>query len=217
MICCRLLAREGIDADRLTQDLRSFELRTTFEDVFPLAAASVEEYLQAVHEMSVLAAIQEAQREAHTSFDHFMFQTSQVRTQHGLPAERNGENERLFDHRSTVHNLVEKAIKCKPGYQPRCQADPVPAQLSPLPGPLCPRCAAQSKLSCVRLQAAWRKQKQAFLQSLSRAPTIAPLPAPANAALLSDRPASGAWPRSHTTTQSEVTGVWGPDSDVAPY
>lgn len=76
---CRLLAREGIDADRLTQDLRAFELKTTFEDVFPVDAASVEEYLQHVHEMTVLAAIQEAQQEGHSSFDDFMFQASQVR------------------------------------------------------------------------------------------------------------------------------------------
>ena len=78
---CRLLAREGIDADRLTQDLRSFELKTTFEDVFPVDAASVEEYLQHVHEMTVLAAIQEAQQEGHSSFDDFMFQASQVQKQ----------------------------------------------------------------------------------------------------------------------------------------
>ncbi|TYG84823.1 hypothetical protein ES288_A13G002300v1 [Gossypium darwinii] len=52
----RLLAREGINAEQLTHDLKSFELKisiifhifiyTTFEDVFPVEATSVEEYLQ---------------------------------------------------------------------------------------------------------------------------------------------------------------------------
>ncbi|KAG2309445.1 hypothetical protein Bca52824_029193 [Brassica carinata] len=32
----RLLAREGINAEQLARDLKSFELKTTFEDVFPL-------------------------------------------------------------------------------------------------------------------------------------------------------------------------------------
>ncbi|XP_042510740.1 uncharacterized protein LOC122086086 isoform X2 [Macadamia integrifolia] len=42
----RLLAREGIKVEQLPQDLKSFELKTTFEDVFPAEATSDEEYLQ---------------------------------------------------------------------------------------------------------------------------------------------------------------------------
>ncbi|TYJ42981.1 hypothetical protein E1A91_A03G122800v1 [Gossypium mustelinum] len=42
----RLLAWEGINAEQLTRDVKSFELKTTFEDVFPAEATSVEEYLQ---------------------------------------------------------------------------------------------------------------------------------------------------------------------------
>ncbi|KAJ6411111.1 hypothetical protein OIU84_007796 [Salix udensis] len=42
----RLLAREGINTEQLARDLKSFELKTTFEDVFPAEATSVEEYLQ---------------------------------------------------------------------------------------------------------------------------------------------------------------------------
>uniref|UniRef100_A0A804LK96 Nuclear pore protein n=1 Tax=Zea mays TaxID=4577 RepID=A0A804LK96_MAIZE len=42
----RLLAREGINAEQLARDLKSFELKTTFEDVFPSEATTVEEYLQ---------------------------------------------------------------------------------------------------------------------------------------------------------------------------
>ncbi|KAL7196470.1 hypothetical protein ACSBR1_036474 [Camellia fascicularis] len=41
-----LLAREGINAEQLAQDLKSFELKMTFEDVFPAEATIVEEYLQ---------------------------------------------------------------------------------------------------------------------------------------------------------------------------
>ena len=66
-LCCilRLLAREGINAEQLTRDLKSFELKTTFEDVFPAEATSVEEYLQQVHEMEMVSAIQEAQKDKH--------------------------------------------------------------------------------------------------------------------------------------------------------
>ncbi|CAM8980926.1 unnamed protein product [Rhodiola kirilowii] len=44
----RLLAREGINAEQLARDLKSFELKTTIEDVFPSEATSIEEYLQQV-------------------------------------------------------------------------------------------------------------------------------------------------------------------------
>ncbi|KAL7180836.1 hypothetical protein ACSBR1_039824 [Camellia fascicularis] len=40
-----LLAREGINAEQLARDLKSFELKMTFEDVFPAEATIVEEYL----------------------------------------------------------------------------------------------------------------------------------------------------------------------------
>ncbi|KAK2406591.1 nuclear pore complex protein NUP93A [Trifolium repens] len=50
----RLLAREGINAEQLARDLKSFELKTTFEDVFPVEATSVEEYLQQMGTMTVV-------------------------------------------------------------------------------------------------------------------------------------------------------------------
>ncbi|KAL0337943.1 UNVERIFIED_CONTAM: Nuclear pore complex protein A [Sesamum calycinum] len=59
----RLLAREGLNAEQLARDLKSFELKTTFEDVFPAEATTVEEYLQQVHEMAMLSAVQEAQKD----------------------------------------------------------------------------------------------------------------------------------------------------------
>ncbi|KAI7992512.1 Adenylyltransferase and sulfurtransferase MOCS3 [Camellia lanceoleosa] len=51
----RLLAREGINAEQFARDLKSFELKMTFEDVFPAEATIVEEYLQqgAVESVSV--------------------------------------------------------------------------------------------------------------------------------------------------------------------
>ncbi|KAK3005649.1 hypothetical protein RJ639_017358 [Escallonia herrerae] len=68
----RLLAREGINAEQLARDLKSFELKTTFEDVFPTEAASVEEYLQQVHEMAMVSAVQEAQKDNVRSFNDYM-------------------------------------------------------------------------------------------------------------------------------------------------
>ncbi|KFK34970.1 hypothetical protein AALP_AA5G217400 [Arabis alpina] len=68
----RLLAREGINADQLSRDLKSFELKTTFEDVFPAETTSVEEYLQQVHEMAVVSAIQVAQKDNVRSFNDYM-------------------------------------------------------------------------------------------------------------------------------------------------
>ncbi|KAG7561192.1 Nucleoporin interacting component Nup93/Nic96 [Arabidopsis thaliana x Arabidopsis arenosa] len=68
----RLLAREGIDADQLSRDLKSFELKTTFEDVFPAETTNVEEYLQQVHEMAMVSAIQEAQKDNVRSFNNYM-------------------------------------------------------------------------------------------------------------------------------------------------
>ncbi|GAB4851632.1 Nuclear pore complex protein nup93a [Ancistrocladus abbreviatus] len=68
----RLLAREGINAEQLARDLKSFELKTTYEDVFPAEATTVEEYLQQIHEMAMLSAIQVAQKDNLRSFDDYM-------------------------------------------------------------------------------------------------------------------------------------------------
>ncbi|KAK4392476.1 Nuclear pore complex protein A [Sesamum angolense] len=68
----RLLAREGLNAEQLARDLKSFELKTTFEDVFPAEATTVEEYLQQVHEMAMLSAVQEAQKDNLRSFNDYM-------------------------------------------------------------------------------------------------------------------------------------------------
>ncbi|GLT26604.1 hypothetical protein SLA2020_016590 [Shorea laevis] len=68
----RLLAPEGLNAEQLARDLKSFELKTTFEDVFPAEATTVEEYLQQVDEMAMVSAIQEAQKDNVRSFDDYM-------------------------------------------------------------------------------------------------------------------------------------------------
>ncbi|XP_020258060.1 nuclear pore complex protein NUP93A-like [Asparagus officinalis] len=75
----RLLAREGINAEQLARDLKSFELKTTFEDVFPSEATTVEEYLQQVHEMAMVSSIQEAQKDNLRSFNEYMMQVLEVR------------------------------------------------------------------------------------------------------------------------------------------
>lgn len=68
----RLLAREGLNAEQLACDLKSFELKTTFEDVFPSEATTVEEYLQQVHQMAMVSALQEAQKDNLRSFNDYM-------------------------------------------------------------------------------------------------------------------------------------------------
>ncbi|VAI05446.1 unnamed protein product [Triticum turgidum subsp. durum] len=55
-----LLAREGINAEQLTRDLKSFELKTTFEDVFP--------------SMAIVSSIQGAQKDNLKSFNNYMMQ-----------------------------------------------------------------------------------------------------------------------------------------------
>lgn len=79
----RLLAREGINAEQLARDLKSFELKTTFEDVFPAEATSVEEYLQQVHEMAIVSAIQEAQKDNVRSFNDYMMKVLEEDWQKG--------------------------------------------------------------------------------------------------------------------------------------
>ncbi|GAV83483.1 LOW QUALITY PROTEIN: Nic96 domain-containing protein [Cephalotus follicularis] len=69
-----LLACEGINAEQLARDLKSFELKTTFEDVFPAEATSVEEYMQQVHEMALVLSIQEAQKDNLRSFNDYMME-----------------------------------------------------------------------------------------------------------------------------------------------
>lgn len=44
----RLLAHEGLNPRKLTAALQTFELRPTYEDVFQVETATVEEYLQQV-------------------------------------------------------------------------------------------------------------------------------------------------------------------------
>lgn len=68
----RLLAREGLNAEQLARDLKSFELKTTYEDVFPAEATTVEEYLQQVREMAMVSAVQEAQKDNLRSFNDYM-------------------------------------------------------------------------------------------------------------------------------------------------
>ncbi|MCL7023260.1 hypothetical protein MKW94_030658, partial [Papaver nudicaule] len=51
---------------------------TKFEDVFPAEATSVEQYLQQVHEMAMVTAIQEAQKDNVRSFNDYMVKVLEV-------------------------------------------------------------------------------------------------------------------------------------------
>lgn len=57
-----LLASKGIDAEKLSKDLRSFELSAEFEPQTPLGATDIEGYLTHHHEMILLTAIEDVNR-----------------------------------------------------------------------------------------------------------------------------------------------------------
>ena len=64
-------------ARRFTQEVQALELRLTYEDVFQVEASTVEEYLQQVHQMTVISAIQVCHRVAtlqHIKRDGFVLQ-----------------------------------------------------------------------------------------------------------------------------------------------
>ncbi|KAJ0456176.1 putative nucleoporin interacting component [Helianthus annuus] len=66
-----LLSRYKTAMHLLARDLKSFELKTTFEDVFPAEATSVEEYLQQAHEMAMVSVVQEAQKDNLRNFSGY--------------------------------------------------------------------------------------------------------------------------------------------------
>ncbi|DBA00026.1 TPA: hypothetical protein N0F65_002029 [Lagenidium giganteum] len=57
-----LLAAKGIDAEKLTKDLQSFELTPGFEPETPLGETDIEGYLTHHHEMIILTAIEDVNR-----------------------------------------------------------------------------------------------------------------------------------------------------------
>mmetsp|Transcript_31486 Transcript_31486/g.59180 ORF Transcript_31486/g.59180 Transcript_31486/m.59180 type:complete len:867 (-) Transcript_31486:321-2921(-) len=68
----RLLAQQGFNMDRLSRDMRTFEMQTTFDDVFPVEGTTVEEYLDQVHSMTLLSAIEKEHQNAVDDFQNFM-------------------------------------------------------------------------------------------------------------------------------------------------
>mmetsp|Transcript_22946 Transcript_22946/g.58630 ORF Transcript_22946/g.58630 Transcript_22946/m.58630 type:complete len:864 (-) Transcript_22946:363-2954(-) len=68
----RLLAQQGFDASRLTQEVTSLEIQPTIEDVFHADTTSVEDYLKQVEESTILAAISEAQNATVSAFESYM-------------------------------------------------------------------------------------------------------------------------------------------------
>ncbi|KAJ9514536.1 hypothetical protein QJQ45_016279 [Haematococcus lacustris] len=68
----RLLAQQGFDTSRLTQDVTTLDIQPTIEDVFHADTTSVEEYLRQVEESTILTTIQEAQQNTVAVFDAYM-------------------------------------------------------------------------------------------------------------------------------------------------
>eukprot|EP00029_Vermamoeba_vermiformis_P006383 TRINITY_DN2483_c0_g1_i2.p1 TRINITY_DN2483_c0_g1~~TRINITY_DN2483_c0_g1_i2.p1 ORF type:complete len:833 (-),score=260.37 TRINITY_DN2483_c0_g1_i2:26-2524(-) len=58
-----LLARQGFDTEKLTQNLSSIDLKTTFEPLESISETDLESYLKHEHELIVLSAIEEAKKE----------------------------------------------------------------------------------------------------------------------------------------------------------
>lgn len=65
LFCYRqiLLARQGFDTEKLTQNLSSIDLKTTFEPLESISETDLESYLKHEHELIVLSAIEEAKKE----------------------------------------------------------------------------------------------------------------------------------------------------------
>mmetsp|Transcript_19713 Transcript_19713/g.59561 ORF Transcript_19713/g.59561 Transcript_19713/m.59561 type:complete len:809 (-) Transcript_19713:69-2495(-) len=76
----RLLAQQGVNARRYNRDLLELELQPSHEDVFT-EPTTVDEYLQQVHESTVVSAIQEAQRQTDDTFQQFMNDSLQAHWQ----------------------------------------------------------------------------------------------------------------------------------------
>ena len=68
----RLLANQGFNMEKLSRDLRTFEMQTTFQEVFPVEGATVEEYLDQVHNMTLLSAIEKEHQNAIEDYQNFM-------------------------------------------------------------------------------------------------------------------------------------------------
>jgi hypothetical protein len=60
------LARQGFDTEKLTQNLSSIDLKTTFEPLESISETDLESYLKHEHELIVLSAIEEAKKEVMT-------------------------------------------------------------------------------------------------------------------------------------------------------
>jgi nuclear pore complex protein Nup93 len=57
------LAGKGFDADKLSRNLQSVNVKSTFEPLEPLAETDVDGYLRHEYDMIVLTAIEEAKKE----------------------------------------------------------------------------------------------------------------------------------------------------------
>ncbi|KAK9828502.1 hypothetical protein WJX72_000423 [[Myrmecia] bisecta] len=98
----RLLAHEGLNTRKLTRALQTFELKPTYEDVFEVETSTVEEYLQQMHQMTVITAIQDAQRDTMHAFEEYMDEC--------MEADWAAEKRQLFDEVMPSNGLRPGAI-----------------------------------------------------------------------------------------------------------
>ncbi|KAK9812585.1 hypothetical protein WJX73_010575 [Symbiochloris irregularis] len=77
LAAARLFAQEGLSSQKISRELQAFELRPSYVDVAHAGTGSLEEYLQQLHEMSMINTIKEAQRHSEASFEDFMAQCRQ--------------------------------------------------------------------------------------------------------------------------------------------
>lgn len=68
----RMLAYQGVDGAKLSQDVTSLQLQPTVGDMYPAEPASLEDYLRQLEETSLLNLLEESQQYSVSSFNRFM-------------------------------------------------------------------------------------------------------------------------------------------------
>jgi len=69
------LAQRGLDPEKLTKNINAIDLARTFESLEPLAETDVEGYLRHEHEMIIVSAIEEGQKESVRQFEDRTFRS----------------------------------------------------------------------------------------------------------------------------------------------
>jgi nuclear pore complex protein Nup93 len=66
-----LLAGKGFDADRLSRNLNSINIKAAFEPAEPLTETDLDAYLKHEYDLTILTSIEEAKKEVGISFINF--------------------------------------------------------------------------------------------------------------------------------------------------